>query len=655
MTTLATHERSGLLQRSLTGWRSLAAIRHAHRSVAGRLIAVVLLTTAFALLVAGASLLATDFYQDRRAWGNDLGTAGSILARATAPALSFEDREGARRDFAALAAWPSMQSAALYDADGRLYAQYVRRGAGPPPLRAPVMGRGVHYSGGRVELLLPVMQNDEHLGTIYLQAQYDAFGHLLTYLSILGIVMLAGLGGALLAVGWLQSTITQPLGSMASVARQIVEGREYSLRASKTTDDEFGLVVDAFNNMLAEIQQRTRELVATEQALRDADRRKDEFLATLAHELRNPLAPIRNAVLILKSPQASERQREWGREVIARQAQHMSLLLDDLLDVSRVTRGQFELKKEYVDLRSVCEVAVEAAQPLIDAKRHTLKLSLPAAPVTLEVDPLRLAQVISNLLTNAAKYTDPNGHIELAAVASAAGLELTVADNGICLSAESIPRLFTMFSQVDSSADRAQGGLGIGLALVKGLAELHGGSIEAYSPGVGMGSRFVVRLPPSVLAPSAEPTAVASGGAAERTARPAKILVVDDNRDAADTLALALQFRGYRMLTAYSGQQALEIGASEHPQALLVDVGMPGMDGYETLQRMRRETWGRHAVAVALTGWGQEQDRRKAEAVGFDMHLTKPVDMQRLESYLSAQLAREQVAAAERLHAPTRA
>jgi len=212
-----------------------------------------------------------------------------------------------------------------------------------------------------------------------------------------------------------------------------------------------------------------------------------------------------------------------------------------------------------------------------------------------------------------------------------------------------------MFSQVDSSADRAQGGLGIGLALVKGLVELHGGSIEAYSPGIGMGSRFVVRLPASVLAPSAEPTELAAGGGAEHTARSAKILVVDDNRDAADTLALALQFRGYRMLSAYSGQQALEIGAREHPQALLVDVGMPGMDGYETLQRMRRETWGRHAVAVALTGWGQEQDRLKAEAAGFDLHLTKPVDMQRLESFLSTQLAREQVAAVERLHAPTRA
>jgi signal transduction histidine kinase/ActR/RegA family two-component response regulator len=650
---LAANTRMGLLQRLLTGWRSLGSIRHAHRSVTGKLLAVVLLTTTVALLVAGASLLGTDLYQERRAWGTDLETAGSILARATAPALKFHDREGARRDFAALEAWPTMRSAALYDGEGRLYVQYARYAASPSPLRAPAMSPGVHYHGGRLELLLPVAQNGEYLGTIYLQAQYDVLGHVITYLSILGLVMFAGLVGALLAVGWLQNSVTRPLGSMASVARQIIEGREYSLRASKTTDDEFGLVVDAFNNMLAEIQQRTRALLTSEQALRDADRRKDEFLATLAHELRNPLAPIRNAVLILKSPEANEQQREWAREVLARQVQHMSLLLDDLLDVSRVTHGQFELKKEYVELRSVCEVALEAAQPLIEAKQHSLKLTLPATPVTLEVDPLRLAQVISNLLTNAAKYTDPHGHIELAAVVHDGGLVLTVADDGIGLKADSIPGLFTMFSQVDSSADRAQGGLGIGLALVKGLVQLHGGTVEAHSPGVGMGSRFVVRLPATALAPSIEPTAGAAGGA-QRTARPAKVLVIDDNRDAADTLSLTLQFRGYRVLTAYSGQQALDIGAREHPQAVLVDVGMPGMDGYEVIRRIRRETWGRHAVSVALTGWGQEQDRLKAAAAGFDMHLTKPVDMQRLEIFLSTQLAREQLAAAERLHAPTR-
>ncbi len=240
----------------------------------------------------------------------------------------------------------------------------------------------------------------------------------------------------------------------------------------------------------------------TELALLEADRRKDEFLATLAHELRNPLAPIRNAVRILDSDAADERQRKWGREVIARQVQRMSLLLDDLLDVSRITRGQLELKNDYVDLKSVVDVAVETARPLLDAKRHHLTVSLPAENVKLEADPLRLSQVIGNLLTNAAKYTDPEGQITLQAKLANTELVISILDDGIGLSPEVIPGLFTMFSQVNSAIDRAEGGLGIGLALVKGLVALHGGRVEARSEGLGKGSEFIVHLPHKVIAPA---------------------------------------------------------------------------------------------------------------------------------------------------------
>jgi CheY-like chemotaxis protein/two-component sensor histidine kinase len=368
--------------------------------------------------------------------------------------------------------------------------------------------------------------------------------------------------------------------------------------------------------------------------------------------LRNPLAPIRSAISILNSGVASAGQLQGARDVIDRQVRHMSRLLDDLLDVSRVTRGTFELKREYVDLKSVCEIAIETALPLIEAKRHALTMDLPSDPVTIETDPVRLAQVISNLLTNAAKYTDPEGQIRLSAVITEAGLALSVADNGIGLSAKSIPHLFSIFSQVDSRTDRAQGGLGIGLALVKGLVELHGGSVEVRSDGLGRGSEFVVRLPSRLVGSRAQrlPETIDAVPLSMQTDA-LKILVVDDNRDAAETLSLALGFSGYEVVTAFSGPEALAVGARERPRVVILDVGMPGMDGYETVRRLRLEPWGHHALAIALTGWGQEQDKRAARAAGFDEHLTKPIDPARIDEMVARHLAMQRAGAALRLSA----
>ena len=373
----------------------------------------------------------------------------------------------------------------------------------------------------------------------------------------------------------------------------------------------------------------------TERALLEADRRKDEFLATLAHELRNPLAPIRNAVRILDSDAADERQRKWGREVIARQVHRMSLLLDDLLDVSRITRGQLELKKDYVDLKSVVGVAVETARPLMDAKQHQLTVHLPTENIKLEADPLRLSQVIGNLLTNAAKYTDPEGVIALNARIENAELVISIRDNGIGLREEVMPGLFTMFSQVNSAVDRAEGGLGIGLALVKGLVALHGGRVEVKSEGLGRGSEFTVHLPHKVLAPMSTVAEEADSGAANaNSVRRGRVLVADDNRDAAESLALVLRFAGYEVSIAFNGVEALEVGARERPNAGLIDIGMPGMSGHEVARRMRLEAWGKNAVLIALTGWGQEQDKQAAIAAGFDAHLTKPVDPVDIERVL---------------------
>jgi PAS domain S-box-containing protein len=374
----------------------------------------------------------------------------------------------------------------------------------------------------------------------------------------------------------------------------------------------------------------------TEDALREADRRKDEFLATLAHELRNPLAPIRNAAKLLEAPEADDRQRQWGRDVIARQVQRMALLLDDLLDVSRITSGRLVLRKEPVDLASLVASAVETARPLIDSKQHVMEIVLPPEPIELEVDPLRLSQALSNLLTNAAKYTDPSGHIRLAVNLNSADLAMSVSDSGIGVSAEAIPKLFEMFSQVDSPVDRAEGGLGIGLALVKGLVTLHGGSVEAASDGPGRGSTFTIRLPRAgVSSPKRRPYSAVSAQRPVSGPR-CKVLVADDNADAAHTLALILEMSGYDVRLAISGSEALAVARREQPDAMFLDIGMPDMSGYEVAASVRREPWGEHALLVAVTGWGQPNDKEKSKAAGFNHHLTKPVDLDHVEQLLAA-------------------
>jgi len=378
----------------------------------------------------------------------------------------------------------------------------------------------------------------------------------------------------------------------------------------------------------------------TEEALREADRRKDEFLATLAHELRNPLAPIRHAVRLLEAPAAADRDRQWGREVIARQVQRMALLLDDLLDVSRITRGRLELKKDHVDLAALVGSAVEAARPLLESKEHELTIELPAEPVQLLADPLRLSQALSNLLTNAAKYTDAGGRVMIRGTLDADALTLSVTDSGIGFSQTTVPQLFEMFSQVNSAIDRAEGGLGIGLALVKGLVGLHGGTVTATSAGPGKGSEFSIRLPRSIVTAHQPVLAPAAAVVRKEPAAKSRILIADDNRDAADSLAMLLGMAGYDVHVAHDGPGALALGAREEPQVVILDIGMPGMSGYEVARQVRREPWGRTALLLAVTGWGHESDKEKTRAAGFDRHFTKPVDPGLVEDVIQEFLSR---------------
>jgi PAS domain S-box-containing protein len=376
-------------------------------------------------------------------------------------------------------------------------------------------------------------------------------------------------------------------------------------------------------------------LKRTEEALREADRRKDEFLATLAHELRNPLAPIRHAVKLLESNDIDEEQRQWARAVISRQVHRMALLLDDLLDVSRITRGRLDLKVESVDLAALVGAAVETARPLIESKHHQLTVELPEEPLTLAVDPLRLSQSLSNLLTNAAKYTDERGRIELAVTLLSHEITMSVKDNGIGFESEALPGMFEMFSQVDSAIDRAEGGLGIGLALVKGLIALHGGSVDGFSAGLGRGSEFIIHLPRSAVVPNAAESAAADlPEAVPGTDNRLKVLVADDNRDAADSLAMVLEMNGHEVLVAHTGEQALKIARQVLPQAMILDIGMPDMTGYEVAREIRRECFGARILLLAITGWGQREDKERAIEAGFDHHLTKPVDVDQVEKLL---------------------
>ncbi len=725
-------------------------------SLRGKLTLIMVASIAVALLTMTVALLYRDLAEYRSELATEVTTQAGIMAQLAAPALAFDDRQVAQRNVAALSENPRIEVAAVYAFDGALFASHARPGAAPPPLTAPGALDEPRLAGSRMEMVRGIRHEGERLGTLYLAATYDRWAHIRSYLGIMATMLLLSMGVALLLAVVLRRAIMGPVEALAGVADAIVSRRDPTLRAPDTPVEEFSVVVRAFNSVLDEAEDRTRELrqserlyraigesinygvwvtdergrvvyvsdsflrlvgltqeqcagfgwcdllhpddaeataeawlecvqtgqfwyrehrfrgvdgqyhpvlaqgvpirdadghitgwaginldisrlKKTEEALREADRRKDDFLATLAHELRNPLAPIRHATRLLGVPGLDPAQAKVAREIIARQVARMALLLDDLLEVSRITRGRLELRKQRVSLAALVRSAVETSRPLIEARRHELVVELPGPPVDLMVDPLRLSQALSNLLTNAAKYTDEGGRIVLRAQ-SVPEVVFTVEDNGIGLPPHELATIFEMFAQVDSAIDRSDGGLGIGLALVKGLMQMHGGSVEAQSEGTGSGSTFTIRLPAGcVLAPAPEPEAeLASSG---RHVRCGTVLVVDDNLDAASVLAMMLRNAGHTVVTAHSGEEALTMGWQHEPDAVLLDIGMPDLNGYEVAGRMRITGWGRRALLVALTGWGQKDDIERAIAAGFDIHMTKPADPERIERLLDEFLA----------------
>lgn len=409
--------------------------------------------------------------------------------------------------------------------------------------------------------------------------------------------------------------------TLLSSVRAALKTREWQYRVGGYLEEQ--------NRTNAELEKSILERARVEEALRDADRRKDEFLATLAHELRNPLAPIRNSLHILRLSNVSDPAAEQVCEMIERQVSYLVRLVDDLLEVSRITRGKVELRMEPVELAAIIRSAVEASRPLIQASGHQLAISLPPQPLILVGDSVRLTQIFANLLNNAAKYMNAGGQIWLSAKRQDGSVLVSVRDTGNGISAEMLPHIFKMFTQVDRSKRQSQGGLGIGLTLVKTLAEMHGGQVEARSPGLDQGSEFVVRLPLSKEHFAVEKRAPATRVSVLPNRR---VLVVDDNRDAAVSLGKLLGVLGAEVQVAHDGPSALAVVPTFRPNVVLLDIGMPGMNGYEVARRIREQPVGRKLMLIALTGWGQEQDRRLASEAGFDHHLLKPADVRTLKS-----------------------
>jgi PAS domain S-box-containing protein len=402
-------------------------------------------------------------------------------------------------------------------------------------------------------------------------------------------------------------------------------------------------LAEANRSLHIEVEERKRleqELKRRLEQLADADRHKNEFLAMLAHELRNPLAPLRNALHVMKMPSVDAPTVLRAREMMERQVSHLVRLVDDLLDISRIIRGKVDMHREMVDMTTVVRRAIETAQPIIDAHGHELVVSLPSEVVTLHADVIRLAQVISNLLVNAAKYTEQSGRIRLSGECQAGQAIIRVRDNGIGIAPELLPRIFDLFVQADRSLARSQGGLGIGLTLVKRLVEAHGGTVEVRSDGLGRGSEFTVRLPavaetPAALPGESRPLGVTAG------AQPRRVLIVDDNVDAADSAALLLRMWGHQVHTVHDGLSVSQAVRDFRPEIILLDIGLPGMTGYEVAKHLRAQPALDSLVLAAMTGYGQDEDRRRSQEAGFNYHLTKPLDPSKLEALIGMSPGRQ--------------
>lgn len=620
-------------------------MRSLRKSVSRRTMAIVLATTFFALLLCAAALMTYEIGAYRDNWVADLRTQADILARISAPALQFDDDITAHDNLRVLRSRPQILQAAIYRPNGSLFASYsVNNALTVPTVSSP---NGYRIEGGELSLFHSVVENGEKVGTVYLRARYDIEQRIRSYVLILAGAIAFSLAVTALVSWWLQAAITRPILDVTAVAREVMKSRNYSLRARKTTDDEIGVLVESFNGMLAEISARTRALEESnrellremrerreaEEALRIADQRKDEFLATLAHELRNPLAPLISGLEIMRLTGPDSTASANARDIMERQLSHMVRLIDELLDVSRISTGKLAVRKERIDLLQTIRSALESTAKLIDERRHEIDVRLPDAPVQVDGDATRLAQVFTNLINNAAKYTEPGGKISVHLRLDGDHAIVDVSDTGIGIPPAMLERVFDMFTQVDTRIERSQAGLGVGLTLALRIVELHGGTLEAHSAGPGAGSTFRVILPRSAAA--AAPVQQITTAIPQYSGARHRILLVDDNVDFVTGMAGMLAVIGHDVRIAHDGPAALEVLAEFTPAFCFLDIGLPGMSGYDLAERLHQHPACQDATLIAVTGWGQEKDKRRATQAGFHHHLVKPVTLAAMEAILA--------------------
>ena len=612
-------------------------------SVRSKLILMVVSSTFAALLAASIVLLLYDMRSFKQSSVDDLMTQATILASVTAPALASNNPETAQQHLTMLRERNHILSGAIYTAAGGRFASYTN---GVGQVRYPAKPSLPGYAIEQSELTVyhSVVDKGEVLGTVFLRARYALVERMVQYAGILGAVLLGSLLIATLVAAHLQKSMTRPLLALTRVAREVVQQRDFSLRVPGNADAGVGVLVTAINNLLAESGRSAHALQEAkvtlehelqvsrraEEALLLADQRKDEFLATLAHELRNPLAPIRTGLDILRIRSGDAYATERATDIMERQLRQMVRLVDDLLDVSRINTGIFTIRLGRVELKAVVNDALEVVRPYIELHGHELVIDLPDRPVFLHGDAARLAQILSNLLNNAAKYTNRGGRVSLSARVEERNLIINVVDNGIGIAPDMLDDVFEMFVQVDATLERTNAGLGVGLSLARRLVQLHGGSIAAHSAGINRGSDLVVRLP-IVVEPEMPAKAIP---AAFMTSETYRILLADDNVDFVNSLGALLSAMGHSVVITHNGPDALTAAARFFPDYAFLDIGLPKMSGYDLAREIRGLSCGAMTMLIAVTGWGQEKDRQLAFEAGFDRHMVKPVRFEQIEEIL---------------------
>jgi signal transduction histidine kinase/ActR/RegA family two-component response regulator len=603
-----------------------------------------LLTVLVALLLNGGLVIGYEFNRYRSQAIAELHTQEIILAKALVPSLVFNDPEAATQQLSSLSQRRDIVIAELFGPNGRRFAHYRIDDTKEVLERNPLSELGSRFDGNDLEVAYEIDHDGERVGTLYLRAHHDVPRRVGSYAALQTLGMAISLGLALLVFGRVQGRITRPVARIAQIAQDVMVKRDWHLRAPDAETLEIAALVAAFNGMLAEMEANSAELghevlerKRAEEGLRAADRRKDEFLATLAHEIRNPLAPMMNALTLLRRAGVETAMRDKALGILDRQLRHVVRLIDDLLDVSRITTGKLSLQMTHVDLHQVLRSALELIEPTAHARRLHLGSSIPLTPVWLVGDSARLLQVFSNLLTNACRYTPEGGRIDVRVHSTGHEALVDICDTGVGIDPAMQTKVFELFEQGDKSLERGNTGLGIGLTLARQLVLLHGGTIGVASEGIGRGATFTVRLPTagaeSVQLPNVERKQTPSAAAG------LQILLADDNIDFALSLQAALEVTGMEVRTVADGQAALTLARARPPDVAILDIGMPGLNGYDLARALRCDEGTAGVILFAVSGWGQSDDKERAAKAGFDRHFVKPVPPETLIAAIAEAIA----------------